>query len=130
MKNNKSLTSFKILLVFLITSLSITGISFLDNAIWNLIMAIVGVIAYAIVAILYSIHAISGSKAGRQAYAAVFIILLFIGYSIYQGIVKFQKWIISWPLYIKICVLAILIILIILMIIFLIKENREETKDV
>ena len=68
---------YKAVLIALITSISITGVSFLDDAIWNLIMAIVGVVAYAIVGVLYSIHAIHGKNAGKEAYAAVFIILLF-----------------------------------------------------
>lgn len=111
MKNN-SLTSFKVLLVLLITSFSITGISFLDDKIWNLVMAIVGVVAYAIVGGLYSIHAISGKHAGKEAYAAVFIILLIVGYCVYQEIIKFQQWILSWPLAVKIIVPSIMALLI------------------
>ncbi|MDD3383125.1 MAG: hypothetical protein PHT83_06500 [Bacilli bacterium] len=111
MKNN-SLTSFKVLLVLLITSFSITGISFLDDKIWNIVMAIVGVVAYAIVGGLYSIHAISGKHAGKEAYAAVFIILLLLGYCVYQGIIKLQLWILSWPLAVKIIVPSIMALLI------------------
>ncbi len=112
MRGSKSLTVYKVLLITLITSLSITGISFLDDKIWNLVMAIVGVVAYAIVGGLYSIHAISGRQAGKEAYAAVFIILLLLGYCVYQGIIKLQQWILSWPLAVKIIVPSIMALLI------------------
>lgn len=128
MRGNKSLTAYKALLITLITSLSITGASFLDNRIWNLIMAIVGVGAYAIVGVLYSIRAISGRKAGREAYAAVFIILLFLGYCVYQGIIKFQQWVLSWPLALKIIIPSIMVLLIAGTIIWRVIKSKEERR--
>lgn len=124
--NNKSLTVYKVLLVTLITSLSITGISFLDDKIWNIVMVIVGVVAYAIVGGLYSIHAISGKQAGKGAYAAVFIILLLLGYCVYQGIIKLQLWILSWPLAVKIIVPSIMALLIAGTIIWLVIKSKKE----
>lgn len=106
--NSKSLNAFRGLLITLITASAITGISFLDDQIWNIIMAVVGVVAYGIVGLLFSAHIIVGKEAGKQAYAAVFIILLIIGFFVYQGILKFEEWILSWPLYVKILVPSIM----------------------
>ncbi|MCK9160969.1 MAG: hypothetical protein M0P00_10910 [Bacteroidaceae bacterium] len=130
MSDNKSLTVYKVLLVMLITSLSITGISFLDDKIWNIVMVIVGVVAYAIVGGLYSIHAISGKYAGKDAYVAVFIILLLLGYWLYQGIIKIQLWVLSWTLAVKITVPSIMVLLIAGTILLLVvkKQKSKENK--
>jgi hypothetical protein len=128
MRGSKSLTVYKVLLITLITSLSITGISFLDDKIWNLVMAIVGVVAYAIVGGLYSIHAISGRQAGKEAYAAVFIILLLLGYCVYQGIIKLQQWILSWPLALKIILPSMMVLLIAGTIIWLVIKSKKERR--
>jgi len=108
MGNSRSLTALKILIVTLVTSLTITGISFLDDQIWNIVMVIVGLVAYGIVGLLFSIGLISGKKAGKEAYAAVFIILLILGYCVYEGIISFQQWIVSWPLMVKILIPSII----------------------
>lgn len=102
--NSKSLNAFRWLLITLITATAITGISFLDDHIWNIAMAIVGVVAYGIVGLLYSAHLISD----KEAYVAVFIILLIIGVLIYNGILKVEQWILSWPLYVKILVPSVM----------------------
>lgn len=128
MKNN-SLSEYKVLLVTLITSLSITGISLIDDQIWNLIILIIGMIAYSIVGILYSLHVITGKNAGKDAYAVVFIVLLILGYCVYQGIVKFQQWVLSWPLWIKILIPVILTLLIILVITIMIIKSRQNTNQ-
>lgn len=112
MKRN-TLNEYKVLLVTLITSLSITGISFLDNKIWNLIMLIIGMIAYFIVGLLFSLHLLDGKNAGKEAYVAVFIVLVVLGFYVYQGIISFQKWIYSLALWIKILIPSILILIII-----------------
>lgn len=115
---NKSLKLYKILLVTLISSVCITGIGFIDDKIWNLIFSIVGIITYAIVGLLFSFGLLSGKKAGRKAYISVFIILIIIGFYMYQGIVSFQRWIISWPYYVKVLVTSILTLAIISIAIF------------
>ena len=71
-------------------------------------MARVGVAAYGIVGILYSFHLISGKEAGKEAYATVFSVLLIIGVLIYNGILKVEQWIFSWPVFVKILVLSIM----------------------
>ena len=55
----------KALLVFLISSLAITGVSFIDGKIWNVIFLVVGMIAYVIVGILFSIGVLHGKEAGK-----------------------------------------------------------------
>lgn len=121
---SKNLSIYKAVLVALVTSLTITGIGFIDDKIWNIIMIIIGMIAYSIVGIFYSLKLISGKSAGKEAYIAVFIILLLLGYCVYQGILAFQTWILSWPLAIKIIVPAIMIIFICLFL-FLIFKNKK-----
>ena len=78
--NNKTIGTLKVLLVTLITATAITGIGFLDNNIWNIIIAGIGVLAYAIVGILCSANLISNRETGKTAYAIVFMILLIIGF--------------------------------------------------
>ena len=128
MKRN-SLGIYKVLLVSLITSLSITGISFLDDKIWNLIMLIIGMIAYSIVGFLFSIRLISGKQASKEAYAAAFIILLILGYCVYNGIIKLQQWILSWPLYVKIIVPSVLVCLIAATIVLVVLISRRSAED-
>ncbi len=131
--NAKSLNAFKYLLVTLITATAITGLSILDDQIWNIVMAVVGVATYAIVGGLYSLHLISGKKAGKEAYAAVFITLLLIGVLIYNGILKVEQWIISWPLLVKILVPAILgvgaLSVGIVLIVNKVKNNEKNNKN-
>lgn len=124
--NNRSLIALKSLLVFLITSLTITGISFFDDKIWNIIIAAIGVAAYGIVGLLYSLHLISKSSEGKTVYLFVFIALLIIGYFVYKGILKFEEWVFSWPLYVKIIVPTIFVICIISIVIFIIKFSKKD----
>ncbi len=123
--NYKGLNALKTLLVVLITSLTITGISIIDDKIWNIIIAIIGVAAYGIVGFLYSIHLLSNSREGKYAYLATFIILIIIGFFVYQGIVKFEQWIVSWPLFVKILVPSILVAGIAAVITFIVKNKKK-----
>ena len=117
--NNKGITALKSLLIVLITSISITGISFLDDKIWNIIIAVIGVSAYGIVGLLYSIHLIDGKQEGKTAYAAVVII--------YQGIIMVEQWILSWPIAVKIIVPTIMGLLIVGTTILLVIEKKKKT---
>lgn len=125
--NNKGITALKSLLIVLITSISITGISFLDDKIWNIIIAVIGVSAYGIVGLLYSIHLIDGKQKGKTAYAAVVIILIIIGFLIYQGIIMVEQWILSWPIAVKIIVPTIMGLLIVGTTILLVIEKKKKT---
>ena len=64
--NNISFGIYKILLVTLVTSLTITGISYIDDKIWNLIMCVIGMLAYSIVGVLFSIGILHGKNAGKE----------------------------------------------------------------
>ena len=131
--NSKSLNAFRGLLITLVTATAITGVSFLDNHIWNIIMALIGVVAYGIVGVFYSTHLISGKEAGKEAYAAVFIVLLIIGVFVYNGIIKVEQWILSWPLFVKILIPSIMFAGIItvatLLIVNRIKKNKEQRSE-
>lgn len=39
----------------------------------------------------YVFYWLAGKEEGKEAYAIVFIILLVLGYCVYQGIIKFQQ---------------------------------------
>ena len=62
------------LLVFLISSLAITGVSFIDGKIWNVIFLVVGMIAYAIRGIMFSIGVLHGKKAGKEAFVGSWVV--------------------------------------------------------
>ena len=130
MKSSTSLKIYKVLLVTLITSLSITGISYLDDKIWNIVLLVIGMTTYSIVGILFSIGLLHGKNAGKEAYGAIFIILLLLGYGVYCGIVNLQKWILSWALWIKITVPAILIAIIVIAIVLIVKSIHSKNKVV
>ena len=125
---NNSLGFYKVILTTLITSLAITGISCLDDKIWNIIMLIIGMLAYSIVGLLFSFGLIYGKNAGKEAYAFVFIILLILGYCVYSGIVAVQNWIFSWPLYVKIIVTSLLLVSIIISLFYLLKNVKKTMK--
>lgn len=54
------------LLVLLISSLAITGISFIDDQVWNVIFLVVGMVAYAIVGFMFSIWFLHENKLVRK----------------------------------------------------------------
>ena len=92
------------LLVFLISSLTITGLSFIDDKIWNAIFLVVGMIAYVIVGIMFSFGILHGKQAGKDAYALVFFLLLLGGYAVYKGLELLKLWALSWSPVVKILV--------------------------
>ena len=96
------------LLVFLISSLAIIGISFIDDQIWNVIFLIVGMVTYAIVGFMFSIGFLHGKQAGKEAYAFVFFLLLLGGYAVYKGLEQLKLWVWTWPLFVKILVPSII----------------------
>ena len=108
------------LLVFLISSLAITGISFIDDQVWNVIFLVVGMIAYAIVGVMFSIGILHGKQAGKDAYALVFFLLLLGGYAVYKGLEQLKIWVLSWPLFVKILVPSIIGLGIIVVVVFII----------
>lgn len=110
-----------ILLGFLLTSITITGVSFIDNLILSRIVASLATISVLIVGIFYKIGIIDSKSEGSKAFDGVFVILLFLALIIYLGIRKFQEWFLTSPMYVKIIipsVLGLLIIGIIILIIY------------
>lgn len=119
------------LLVFLISSLAITGISFMDGQVWNGIFLVAGMIAYTIVGLMFSAGFLHGKQAGKDAYAFVFFLLLLGGYAIYKGLEQLKLWVLVWPLFVKILVPSIIglgIILVVVLIVFQ-KKNCWEEKN-
>ena len=96
------------LLVFLISSLAITGISFIDDQVWNVIFLVVGMVAYAIVGFMFSIGFLHGKQAGKEAYAFVFVLLLLGGYAVYKGLQQLKLWVLAWPLFFNFLVPSII----------------------
>ena len=120
---------FKIsILVFLVTSLSITGVSFLDNKIWTFIISVICSISYFIVGVFYSLKLLRSSNDGSKLFLIVFIILLLIMYWFYSKIIEIQTWINSWPLILKI-VTPIMITLLIGLVILWIVYKKDEIEN-
>ena len=88
----------------IITSLSITGIGFIDNLIRDKNMANTITVASGIVGILYSFGFLSKRGSGAKAYIAILLLLLCAEFYVYKGIIDLQNWIISWDLWIKILI--------------------------
>lgn len=114
------------ILIFLITSLSITGISYIDGIIWDKVLIFIGMTSYFIVGILFSLKIINSKTAGSKANIIVFIILLILAYWIYRLLMKLQLWIESWHIAVKIIVPIILIGLIIWFTILVIKHWDDQ----
>ncbi|MCI6608815.1 MAG: hypothetical protein MSF04_04170 [Bacilli bacterium] len=117
------------LLVFLISSLAITGVSFIDGKIWDVIFIVVGMVAYAIVGVLFSIGVLHGKEAGKEAYAFVFFLLILAGYGVYKGLEKLRLWILAWPLTIKIIVPIMIALLIGALITLIIMKRKRNNAD-
>ena len=117
------------LLVFLISGLAITGVFFIDGKIWDVIFLVVGMIAYAIVGIMFSIGVLHGRKAGKEAYAFVFFLLLLAGYGVYKGLEHLRLWILAWPLVVKIIVFAILALCIVSVITLIVFKRRKSKNE-
>ena len=82
------------ILVFLISSVAITSISFIDGKIWDIVFFAVGLIAYAIVGGLFSIGILSTKQDGADAYAFVFFLLILGGYGVYKLLELIRNWIV------------------------------------
>lgn len=120
------MTKLNALLVLLISGLAITGISFLDDQIWNVIFLVAGMVAYAIIGILFSIGVLRGKQAGRDAYALVFCLLILGGWGVYQGLVAFKQWVLGWPLAAKVAVpVGIALIIAALIVLLVIKRKSK-----
>lgn len=116
------------LLVFLISSIAITGISFIDGKIWDIVCLAIGLIAYAIVGFLFSIGILSTRQNGKEAYAFVFFLLILGGFGVYKILKTIRNWILSWPLFVKIMVPSFIIAGMCVAIFFVARKMVEEGK--
>lgn len=117
------------LLVLLISSIVITGISFIDGKIWGVIFIVVGTIAYTVIGGLFSIGILSTRKDGKDAYALVFFFLILGGYVVYKLLKTIRNWILSWPLFVKILVPSIIIVCIGIAIFFVVHKMMKVKKS-
>ena len=100
-------------LMFLVTGITITGVSFIDNIIISRIIACIVAIAFFIVGIFFKIGIIDSKSDGSNAFKGVFVILLILALIIYLGIRRFQDWFLTSPMYVKIIIPSVLGLLII-----------------
>ena len=109
MKRGKgvSIKGLTTLLIFLISGFVITGISFLDGKVWEVIFGVAGSIAYTIVGILID-AGLNLSKHDRSdLFWVILLILVVFIYKIYCALVDFKLWLMSIPLWIKILVVSV-----------------------
>jgi hypothetical protein len=119
------------LFIFLLTSLSITGISLLDNHIWNLIIMIISIVAYFIVGIMYSWRLILTSSQGKSVYALILVVLALCVYALYSAIVKFQEWVLSWPKIAHIIVpIALALLSVVIGALIIVKKCNHKKKQI
>ena len=89
----------------LLTSTPIIGFSFIDNKLWQLIIAGIGAFAYACVRALYKFGIVDSRSEGSNADLIIFIIPLLL---VFFGIQWVMNWINSWSLVAKIIVPSVL----------------------
>lgn len=93
---------FRVFLIALISSLTITGISFIDGKIWNVLFYIIGIISYLVVGVLISFGLLASKKARGEAYAIVFVALSLSCLWVYNLLAKFRAWLLDLPVFVKI----------------------------
>ena len=117
------------LLVFLISSVVITGISFIDGKIWETIFYILGLVTYSIVGLLFSFGIISTKKQGADAYVVVLFFLILGGFGVYKVLESIRNWILSWSLSVKILVPTLIILGIGIGIFFVVRKMIKTNND-
>ncbi len=86
---------------------------------------VVGMLAYGIVGILFSI----GVLHGKQAYAFVFFLLLLAGYGVYKGLEKLRLLTLALPLAVKIIVPVFIVLVIIGIVAAIVLSKKEGEKQ-
>ena len=119
MKTHKedSLYTFVALLTIAVSSLTITGVAAIDGQFWNVLLKILGLIAYGIVGLLISIGLLKGRKASYKAYLFIFGLLILGAFEVYRLLSMFNQWVFGWPLFVKILVPSALFLIIVLIIV-------------
>ena len=121
--------NFKALLIALISGLSITGISFIDGKIWNVLFYVIGIISYLIVGVLISFGLLASRKARSEAYAIVFAALALSCLWFYNLLAKFRVWLLDLPIFVKIIVPISLILAIVALIVANCILNSKKKKE-
>ena len=125
-----NIVRFRVLLVSLVSSIIITGVSFIDGIIWNALFIMLGEIAYSIVGLLITAGVLKGKKNCKEAYSFIIVLLILGGYAIYRCLTIFKLWVLSWPLFVKIFVPSILLVLLIVIIVLIVLYKKGKlTKD-
>ena len=78
---------------------------------------------------MFSIGVFHGKKAGKEAYAFVFFLLLLAGYGVYKVLEHLRLWILAWPLVVKIIVFAILALCIVGVITLIVFKRRKSKNE-
>ena len=128
-KRDNSLSLVKFLLVFFMSGLVITGISFIDSKIWNIIFAVAAAIAGEIVANLANIFFLSKHDRG-QLTLAITIILLALVYKIYEAFYHFKLWLVSLSIWIKLIPVFVFVIGLIVVLAIFIRKKQKSKKPV
>ena len=133
MKTHKedSLYTFVVLLTIAVSSLTITGVAAIDGQFWNILLKVLGLIAYGIVGFLISIGLLNGRKASLKAYAFILGLLILGAFEVYRLLSMFNQWVLGWPLFVKILVPSTLFLLIVLIIVLkiLISKRYKKTEE-
>ena len=120
---------FKTLLVALVSGIAITGISFIDGKIWEIMFYAVGLLSYTIVGALFSIGILSSRQSGRDAYILAFVFLALSLFGVYKILESIRNWIMSWPLFVKILVPSLIVAGLMIAITFVIIQMIKEKKS-
>lgn len=118
-----------VLLIFLLTSISITGFSYIDNLILDRVIAGLVALSTFIVGLLYKLGIIDTKREGSDAFKGVFVVLLIVALVTYLGIRKFQEWVLLWPLFVKILVPSVMGLVIVCVIVLVIHDYLNDNND-
>lgn len=128
-KEDNSLSFVKFLLVFFMSGLVITGISFIDSKMWNIIFAVVAAIAGEIVANLANVFFLSKHDKG-QLTLGITIILLALVYKIYEAFYNLKLWLVSLSIWIKLIPVFVFVLGLIVVVAILIRKKQKSKKPV
>jgi len=113
-------------LIILLTSVSITGFSYIDNLILDRVIAGLVAVSTFIVGLLYKFGILYTRRDGSDTFKGVFIMLLIISLVMYLGIRKFQEWVLAWPQFVKIIVPLVMGLMIISIILLAIYDHSKK----
>ena len=116
-------------LIFLLTSVSITGVSYIDSLILDRVIAGLVAVSTFIVGLLYKFGILNTKREGSDAFKGVFIMLLIVSLVMYLGIRKFQELVLVWPQFVKIIVPLVIGLMIIGIIVIAICDHFKKSDN-